>query len=567
MAAKTPPRACFLKALSENYLRVVTLFGFKTGDFLLSQSITFRQAAFITVILAAVQFLIQVSLLTKGMQYAAVSLIIDDTYYYLQTAWNAKMLGFVTFDGLHTTNGVQLLWFVIIFLLAILAKSKAVLLFTTLAVTFLLNGLCYLIILKIGAVLKQPALALFMASLWALQSLPFRIYSMGMENSLHALVFWCVIWQSVVFLIRVQKKDKPNFGGLTVVLILNVWTRLDSALISAVLFTFCVGMQAYTYRHNLRLFLQRHSKAIVGSSFLAGFGLVSQLIAFRLMGDSFLPVSALVKTSGAGRGSDLEPVDKFADVITLGMPSILQGRFPTLPLILLGIFGILLVILARVAIRDHSDEIRAFLNLWLCLLVGELIYYVYVALSGVEYTPYFIWYRSPSFVFWIITGSLIALLTFVHTRLVKHSLNILRWAPVGFSLVIFAVAIYMFARSINFTSKLYATRYDAALWIAENSPPDTVFASWNSGQLGFFSNRTFINLDGVINNVDYYERVLHGSTLLTDYLIENNVDFIVDYAIYDSIPDFPVVHTFPLNDGSGRSINIWRVSPQISSAP
>ena len=66
---------------------------------------------------------------------------------------------------------------------------------------------------------------------------------------------------------------------------------------------------------------------------------------------------------------------------------------------------------------------------------------------------------------------------------------------------------YLFARSINFTSTLYAARYKAALWIAENSQPDTIFAAWNTGQLGYFSNRTFINLDGVINNVDYYERV------------------------------------------------------------
>ena len=528
------------------------------------QSIPFRPAAFIIAILAVVQFIIQVSLLTKGMEYAAVSLIIDDTYYYLQTAWNAKMLGFVTFDGLHTTNGVQLLWFVIIFLLAMLAKTKAVLLFTTLAVTFLLNGLCYVIILKIGAVLKQPLLALFMASLWALQSLPFRIYSMGMENSLHALVFWCVIWQSVEFLIRIQNKDKPNFWGWTVVLILLVWTRLDSALISVVLFTFCVGMLAYSYRHNLRLFLGRHSRAIAGSSCLAGFGLIAQLTAFRLMGNSFLPVSALVKTSAAGRGSDIESIDKLVSVFLLGMPSILQGRFPTLILILLGISGILLVSLARVAIRDHSHEVRAFLNLWSCLLLGEIIYYLYVALSGVEYTPYFIWYRSPSFIFWIITGSLIALFTFIHTKLVQF-FNTLKWAPVGFSLVIFAIAIYMFARSINFTSKLYTARYNTALWIAENSPPDTVFASWNAGQLGFFSNRTFINLDGVINDVDYYERVLLGSTSVIDYLSENKVDYIVDYDTYDSIPDFPVVRTFPINDGSGRSIQIWQVTPHISS--
>ena len=459
--------------------------GFNAGDFLLSQNIPYRQAAYIIAILAVVQFLIQVSLLTKGMEYAAVSLIIDDTYYYLQTAWNTKILGFVTFDGLHTTNGIQLLWFIVIFVLALLAKSKAVLLFTTLAVSFLFNGLCYLVILKIGAVLKQPILALFMASLWALQSLPFRIYSMGMENSLHALIFWCVIWQSVEFLIRVQNKHKPNFWGLTIVLILLVWTRLDSGLISFLLFTFCMGMLAYTYRHNLRLFLQRYGNAIAGASLLAGFGLIAQFTAFRLMGGSFLPVSALVKMSGAGQASDIEVRDKLMEVFTLGMPGILQGRFPSLTLVLLGISGILVVILARVVQRNHSDEILAFLNLWSCLLFGEIIYYVYVARSGAEYTPYFIWYRSPSFIFWIITGSLIALFTFQYAKLIKSPSDIHKWVPVGFSLVIFAVAIYMFTRSINSSSKLYAARYNAAQWIAENSSPDTVFASWNAGELSF----------------------------------------------------------------------------------
>lgn len=530
------------------------------------QYITFRQASFLIALIAVAQFILQASLLAKGIEYAAASLIIDDTYYYLQTAWNAKLLGFVTFDGLHTTNGVQLLWFVIIFLLAMLAKSKAALLFAALAVSFLLNGLCYLVIIRIGHVLKQPILALFLASFWALQSLPFRIYSMGMENSLHALVFWCAIWQSVEFLVRVQKREKPNFWGLTVVLILLVWTRLDSALISAILFSFCVGMLAYTYRHDLRLFARRHGKAIAGAALLAGFGLTAQVTAFRLMGDSFLPVSALVKTSATGRGADIESIDKLAGVFLLGMPSILQGRFPIPILVLLGISGVLLVILARLVLRDHSHEIRAFLNLWLCLLVGEVIYYLYVALSEVEYSPYFIWYRSPSFIFWILAGSLILLFPFVYTRAARPLSVVPRWAPMAACLVIFAVAIYMFARSVDFTSKLYTARYDAALWIAENSQPDAIFASWNAGQLGFFSDRTFINLDGVINSVDYYERVLRGRTPLTDYLIENNVDFIVDYATYDSIPDFPVVHTFPLNDGTGRSIHIWRVPPQIPSA-
>ena len=533
----------------------------------MSQNFSSRQATIVIVILAVVQTILQFSLLTKGVEYIAVSLVVDDTYYYLQSAWNAKALGFVTFDGLHATNGVQLLWFGIIFLLATLAKSKSVLLLTTLAVGFLLNGLCCLIILKIGLVLKKPVLALIMASLWTLQSLPFRIYSTGMENSLHALVFWCVIWQGLEFLIRVQDREKPNFWGLTITMILAVWTRLDSALISAVLFAFCVGMLAYSYRNNLKIFWLQHGKTIAGAGVLAGFGFIAQLTAFQLMGGSFLPVSALIKTSGTGGVSTIDWSDKLVEVFALGMPSILQGRFPTPALILIGISGILLVILARVTIRDHSSNLQAFLNLWLCLLFGETLYYIYIAISGAGYMPYFMWYRSPSFIFWIISWSLLAIFTFEHTTLAKQSVRGSQWAPVGLSVVIFAVAIYMFARSIDFTSKLYSARYKAALWIAENSPPDTVFASWNAGQLGFFSDRTFINLDGLINSVDYYERVLRGPVPLADYLIENKVDYIVDYSIYHPIPDYPEVQSFPLYDETGRSIHIWQVSSQLSLVP
>ena len=531
----------------------------------MSESINHRQAAFTVLLLAVVQFILQVSLIAKGVEYVAAALIIDDTYYYLQTAWNTKQLGFVTFDGLHPTNGVQLLWFVVIYLLAILAKSKAVLLFTTLAVGFLLNGLCYIIILRIGKVLKQPVLALFMASLWALQSLPFRIYTMGMENSLHALIFWCVIWQSTVFLIRIQNGDKPNFWSLTVFLILNAWTRLDSALLSAILYAFCIGTIVYANRQKLGVFWQMYSKVIAGTILLSCLGLITQLFAFRNMGDSYLPVSALVKTSSTARGLSTDALDKFVEVLILGMPAIVQGRLPSITLVLLAVVAILFVIREKAGLPEHIVELRAFLKLWSCLLFAELLYHTYIAISGVEYRLYFSWYRSPSFIFWIITASIIAFFTFRHLKLIIHSFNFHKWAPVGFSLVIFAIAIYIFARGINFTSELYSARYNVALWIAANSPPDAIFASWNTGQLGFFSNRTFINLDGVINSVDYYERVLYGSTSLTEYLNENNVDFIVDYDTYDSMPDFPVVHTFPLNDELGRSIQIWQVTPQVSS--
>jgi hypothetical protein len=529
--------------------------------------VTFRQAAGVLLSIALVQAALQLSLLARGVEYLAVSLTVDDTFYYLQTSWNTKQLGFVTFDGLHSTNGVQLLWFAIILLLTWLAKTKTALLVATLAFSFLLNALCYVVILRIGAVVKRPELALIMAGLWSLQSLPFRIYTMGMENSLHAFIFWCVIWQSLTFLIRARDKASPNFWGLTISLVLNAWTRFDSALLSAILYLFCMLALANGYRPDIRSFWRRHGTAIVGSSLLAGIGLVAQLVAFRLMGNSFLPVSAIVKTSGANRGLNPESVQKLIQVFELGLPSILQGRLPTLGLILLAAAAILLVIWIQFTRYYGADRLWALLNLWSCLALGELVYYVTISVSGAEYTPYFVWYRSPSFIFWVITGSLIALLAFEHRTWDKLPWRVSQWAPAGFGLLSFALAIYFFARSLNFTSQLYTARYQAAEWIAQNSPPNAIFASWNSGQLGYFSNRTFINLDGVINNLDYYQRVLHGPLPLANYLFENDVAYLVDYATYDSIPDFPVVRAFPINDGSGRSIRIWRVTPQAMSTP
>jgi phosphoglycerol transferase MdoB-like AlkP superfamily enzyme len=222
----------------------------------------------------------------------------------------------------------------------------------------------------------------------------------------------------------------------------------------------------------------------------------------------------------------------------------------------------LFVARSLVVTPHRSVELSAFLYLWASLLAGELLYQAYVAVSGVEYRPYFSWYRSPSFIFWTVTASLVALFALERIRPVRLLSPLVRWAPLGLSLLTVAVAIYLFAGSIGFTSKLYAARYDAALWIASNSPPGTTFAAWNAGQLGYFSDRVFINLDGVINDVDYYERVLRGPVPLVDYLAENKVDYVVDYAIYDSIPDFPVVQAFPLDDGSGRAIQVWQVPPR-----
>jgi hypothetical protein len=178
--------------------------------------------------------------------------------------------------------------------------------------------------------------------------------------------------------------------------------------------------------------------------------------------------------------------------------------------------------------------------------------------------PYFIWYRSPA-LFLAHYCVLIAFFAFDHFKMVIQNSNYLKWMQVGFSLLVFAVSLYMFAKYKLYIRVIY---YDITWLNGLHRVPHLIQSSRRGmPDNSFFSDRTFINLDGVINNVDYYQRVLQGSIPLTDYLSENEVAYIVDYDSYSSIPDFLVVQTFPINDGSDRAIHIWQVSSEIVSTP
>lgn len=74
--------------------------------------------------LAFAHWLIQLTLLLKPIEEITTLLTIDDTYYYLLTAWNLKAVGFATFDGINSTNGVQFLWFTLLAGLAYLVSTK-----------------------------------------------------------------------------------------------------------------------------------------------------------------------------------------------------------------------------------------------------------------------------------------------------------------------------------------------------------------------------------------------------------------------------------------------------------
>lgn len=70
--------------------------------------------------------------------------------------------------------------------------------------------------------------------------------------------------------------------------------------------------------------------------------------------------------------------------------------------------------------------------------------------------------------------------------------------------------------------------YMASQWINENLPEDAVVGSWNAGILGFYTEQTVVNLDGLINNHDLLPFI--ESRTVADYIRREGIRYLSDYG-------------------------------------
>ncbi|MBN1550344.1 glycosyltransferase family 39 protein [bacterium] len=67
-----------------------------------------------------------------------------------------------------------------------------------------------------------------------------------------------------------------------------------------------------------------------------------------------------------------------------------------------------------------------------------------------------------------------------------------------------------------------------AKWINQNIPHDALVGSFQTGQLSYFSNRTIINLDGIVN-YDAYQAMKTGQ--MADYVRTLNLKYLADWDV------------------------------------
>jgi hypothetical protein len=121
------------------------------------------------------------------------------------------------------------------------------------------------------------------------------------------------------------------------------------------------------------------------------------------------------------------------------------------------------------------------------------------------------------------------------------------------------------------TNSLHWTMYDEVVpWLKENVKPEERIGAFNCGIYGYFSGRTVVNLDGVIN--DSVIPALENRRLMP-YLYEQRIAYVIDwettldfaFSRYGGVPDyrerFEVVKSFeqPWGPYKGERLLVLRL--------
>jgi len=448
-----------------------------------------------------------------------VRYVADDAFYYFQISKNIATGEGVTFDGLNNTNGFHPLYVVLLlFLFRWFPNSRQGPIGAALVFLGLLNVATAWIVYAFVLALAGPWAALFASAVWLFN--PAVIYTslQGTEASI-----WVFLGASSAYLWFWMRLTE-NEGTWTLIFLLGMLMGLAFlARSEAILLFGAIGLDLFLAGQagNLVLSVSRVALYAIGALIvvspwlawnLANFGKLTQtsgdIIAYHrhhvaLLGTFGL--SRFVRFLKFGMGNTVYAFNRFMDLI-------LGGRIITA--LYSGV--VIGVLLANPGLPLSSFSLRdiAFLVVFIMLV---LLFY------GGWLWNFQDWYfLSACFAGTIFVG--IGGRVLLETHL-SSTINALMVSTILLMLVFVAIDIRTGVRG---RLRNQPVMYEAARWLYDNTDKDVRIGSFNAGIIGYYSDRTVVNLDGVINN-EAAAAIRRGQLL--QYIREMNIKYIVDFEI------------------------------------
>jgi hypothetical protein len=491
------------------------------------------------------------TLVTRGPLY-------DDSFYSFEIARNiARGLG-STFDGVQPTNGYQPLYvFLLVPIYWASGDHPTLPIYLALVGSAICNVLTGWILFRLVRGAASLAAAFFGLVLWSFGPAIVRQAVNGLETALAMLL----IAAALEYYLRVYRATPAptlrQAATLGVLLGLAVFARID-----ALLFVVALGADAVWRRRRAEgraLAVAGAAAAIVllpwcvGSQALFGTVLPESGQATRFLSEAYAArdhpdFTAASFAAGPPPRFLAENLSRsflqigtspVLHVFTRGLERVLGSAHVPPAATLYAVGGFLLlagagaILLVRRRARGEGD--LRFLFVYAVLLISA---YSFVIFGQIFYSRYY----YPIFFLSIGLGALAFDLLLRMVRTPRHRRML---AVVCTS----AYAIVLVHMSLNRVQRGHYQFVDVVDWIAARTPPDATIGVFNSGAIGYFSDRRIINLDGKVNPAAL-SALQRGE--IGEYIAAQGIDYVIDHEW--------ILRRFVLDpSGAGRRVDLARV--------
>jgi len=439
----------------------------------------------------------------------------DDTYYFFQIAENVAKGRGPTFDGIHLTSGFQPLWLlslVPVFWVCPDSLETAVRMGLTMQA-----GALFLAGLLIVSVLSRTfswnvVLGVVIVYTFSV----FVVAVNGMETAIELLALAALFafgFHAKVFLGDSSAVGKKwLFGMLLGVVML---ARLDTVFLGAAIMAFLTWPAMTIPGRRLRN-LAGPFAVFAGASLVVLPYLLYNHLTFGKMG----PISGTLKSSFP-HPSPLLAWQALRSWVGLPKMAILFA------ILVFAVFYLVWYLAVARKDTEHRDA-RFYFHTSMAVMACSILLH---ALHTILFMKWAIW-TWHFFPYFLFASLAIAapLERWIATRLGRATYG---WAA---AFLVLAGVLGNFYRLTATGSEITwpIVSYRAALWAREHTSPSDVFALKDTGNFGFFSQRRVINLDGVVNTLEFQD-VLNARRLRA-YFQENHVKYLVLHSTVESNP-------------------------------
>jgi len=445
---------------------------------------------------------------------AVSTCIPDDTGYFYKIALNVVLGKGFTFDGINQTNGFQPLWLYLLLPLAWAMRDAPADLYLRAALIYQLSlvAIAGIVFFFAMSLYSRRSIALAATTLFYICGV--RTFANGMETGILVLCLSALLYFSL--------RHRPFSGSSAIkhafvfglLLGLTILARLDMVFLLGIIYAFVLWQVLFNTKRTDKIQLIMQFLVSVIAFVLVT---VPYFVYNKTQFGSVMPISGQLKNSFP----------------YISQPSFGVDRFPSEVLLIFISICIFSLMSSFLFLRSRAASTGQDGYKLTILLIGSLyvlIHYLHTALfmKWAVFSWHFAFYY---FQLCIVFAYLLNGLSVRIPAFAKHSIT---------TIVIVAFFVVLLGRTYRVATVQpggwLPQSYRAAVWVRNNLHPNARLALKDAGLFGLLSERSVVNLDGLVNNLEYQEYV--RTRRLNDYFRQKGIQYLVVHAYWSDAPQY-----------------------------